>query len=141
MLAYFDTSALIPLVIHEPATARCRAVWDAAAGIVSSDLAYVEAHAALAQARRLERLTDAEHKRALAAFESLWSGIARISVAGPIVREAAILARSHALRGYDAVHAASALAAASEDFVAVSGDAALLHAWGELGIASVDSRG
>ncbi|MEV8357698.1 type II toxin-antitoxin system VapC family toxin [Microbacterium sp. NPDC076895] len=141
MLAYFDTSALIPLVIHEPATARCRAVWDAAAAIVTSDLTYVEAHAALAQARRLERLTDASHERAVAAFESLWTGVARIAVAPPIIREAAKIAHTQALRGDDAVHAASALAAASDDFVAVSGDAALLHAWIELGIATVDSGG
>lgn len=141
MLAYFDTSALIPLVIHEPATARCRAVWDAAAAIVTSDLAYVEAHAALAQARRLERLTDASHQRAVAAFESLWPRVARIAVAPSIIREAANIAHAQALRGYDAVHAASTLAAASDDFVAVSGDAALLHAWSELGIATVDSRG
>lgn len=141
MLAYFDTSALIPLVIHEPATARCRAVWDAAAAIVTSDLTYVEAHAALAQARRLERLTDASHERAVAALESLWTGVARIAVAPPIIREAAKIAHTQALRGDDAVHAASALAAASDDFVAVSGDATLLHAWIELGIATVDSGG
>ncbi|OJW01500.1 MAG: hypothetical protein BGO47_13680 [Microbacterium sp. 67-17] len=141
MLAYFDTSALIPLVIHEPATARCRDVWDAAAVIVTSDLAYVEAHAALAQARRLDRLTDASHERALAAFESLWAGVARIAVAPLIIREAAKIARTQALRGYDAVHAASAVATASDDFVAVSGDEALLHAWSELGIATVDSHG
>lgn len=139
MLAYFDTSALVPLIIREPATSRCRTVWSAATGIVTSDLAYVEAHAALAQAHRLGRIRDAALDRAVAVFESLWSGIARVAVSETILRDAARLTRTHALRGYDAVHAASALASASEDFVAVSGDTALLRAWSTIGIATVDS--
>jgi predicted nucleic acid-binding protein len=139
MLAYFDTSALVPLVIREPATSRCRTVWSAATGVVTSDLAYVEAHAALAQAHRLGRITDAALDRAVDVFESLWSGIARVAVSETILRDATRLTRTHALRGYDAVHAASALASASEDFVAVSGDTALLRAWSTIGIATVDS--
>ena len=135
MLAYFDTSALVPLIIREPATSRCRTAWSAATGIVTSDLAYVEAHAALAQAHRL----GLGPARPVAVFESLWSGIARVAVSETILRDAARLTRTHALRGYDAVHAASALASASEDFVAVSGDTALLRAWSTIGIATVDS--
>jgi len=48
------------------------------------------------------------------------------------------LGAGHALRGYDAVHCATALAVASEDFVAIAGDHDLLRAWSELGIATID---
>ena len=58
MIAYFDTSALLPLLIDEPGSERAGRLWDEADHVVSVRLIYVEARAALAQARRLERLAD-----------------------------------------------------------------------------------
>jgi len=141
MLAYFDTSALVPLLIEEPATARCAAVWDRADPVVSSSLAYVEVHAALAQAVRLGRIAADARRRALDGFESVWMDVGRIAVSDGLIRDAAVLAAEHALRGYDAVHCATALAVASDDFVAVAGDRGLLRAWHALGIPIVDTSG
>ena len=59
MIAYFDTSALIPLLIDEPASVRAARLWDEAARVVSVRLAYPEARAGLARAGRMGRLSPA----------------------------------------------------------------------------------
>ena len=56
MIAYFDTSALIPLLIEEAGSERSGRVWDAAEHVTSARLIYAEARAALAQAARLGRV-------------------------------------------------------------------------------------
>ena len=68
MIAYFDTSAVVPLVIDEPTSHRCRRVWNEAARVVSTRLLYPEACAALARANRMERLTNANTAAAIALF-------------------------------------------------------------------------
>jgi len=141
VVSFFDASAIVPLLIDEPSTARCTAAWDEAPYVVSSAIAFVEVHAALAQARRQGRLDDISHRRAIADFDPIWEDMVQVPVDGAVIRHAATLSASHALRGYDAVHCATALAVASDDFVAVSGDRDLLRAWSDLGIATIDTAG
>jgi len=57
MNVYLDTSAIVPLVIHEVTSARATLLWERADRCASSVLADVETQAALAQARRQGRLT------------------------------------------------------------------------------------
>jgi uncharacterized protein len=75
----------------------------------SSILSYPEGRAALGAARRARRLTQAAHKSALVEFEALQNKLARIAVDAQLARDAGELAERFALRGYDAVHLASAL--------------------------------
>jgi uncharacterized protein len=89
---------------------------------ISSILAYPEGRAALAAARRGARLTAAAHGRALGDFESLHGELSLIGIDVQLAREAGELAEKFALRGYDAVHLASALSAA---------DAITLVSWDE----------
>lgn len=138
MLTYFDTSALVPLAIEEPTSDRCRRAWDDADVIITTSLAYVEVHAALSRARRHGRLTDRGHADSLHTFQLRWNDLIHVPPSGTIVRVAADLSSRHSLRGYDAVHCATTLAVASDDFFAISGDRELLRAWGDLGIATID---
>ena len=140
MTAYFDTSALIPLIIKEPSSAICLSAWDAAGTVASSALAYVEAHTSFARAQRMGRLTEEQLDGALGRFDHLWRQVVALTPTDAILGEAALLGRRHALRGYDAVHCASALAAHDESIYAVSGDQALLEAWHELGVVTVDAN-
>lgn len=140
-VAFFDSSALVPLTIHEASTPACIALWQGADTIVASALAYVEVHAALAQAQRTGRATASEHDTALIAFEARWRDVTLVTPGHEILHSAARLAASHALRGYDAIHCATALAVASDDFAAASGDRDLLRAWSALGIATADTSG
>lgn len=141
MLAYFDTSALVPLVIAEPTSRHCTQLWDDVDVIVTTSLAYVEVHAALAQAARHGRLSTAEHASSLNAFQTRWDDLIHIPPSDALVKRAATLSARRALRGYDAVHCATALAVASEDFAAISGDRDLLRAWNALGVATIDTTG
>ena len=56
MIAYFDTSTVIPLIIDEPSTPRCNQVWNEASRVLSVRLLYPEARAALARAHRMGRV-------------------------------------------------------------------------------------
>ncbi|MDR2566040.1 MAG: type II toxin-antitoxin system VapC family toxin, partial [Bifidobacteriaceae bacterium] len=133
MIGYFDTSAVMPLVIDEPSSGRCAQVWRACDVRVSSMLVIAEAHAALAMALRLGRLSEPQHA---AALDLLAKRIEELDLFLPtreVVDKAGELALAHALRGYDAVHAATALALKSDDLVAVTGDKTLLDAFTALG--------
>jgi predicted nucleic acid-binding protein len=141
LTTYFDTSAIVPLLIDEPASARCRRVWNDADQVTTSTLAFVEVHTALAQAHHEQRMTDVAWQSARAIFDRLWDELVAIAPAEPIIRNAAGLGSRLALRGYDAVHCATALAAASDDFVAITGGKDLLRAWSALGIATIDTAG
>ena len=66
MIAYFDTSALVPLFLDEPLTSAAWQLWDEAERSVSSLLVRVEARAALARAVRTGRLEVDDLARALA---------------------------------------------------------------------------
>lgn len=138
MIVYFDTSAFVPLLVAEPTSAGCRRLWDDADEVVTNRLLYVEAAAALAQARRLGRLTVRAHRTARGRLGGLWSqmGVAEIDQA--LVESAADLAARFELRGYDAVHCASAQQLDDHDLVAATGDRRLLQAWTELGLATFD---
>lgn len=138
MIAYFDTSAFVPLLVAEPTSAGCRRLWDDADDVVSSRLLYVEAAAALAQARRLHRLTARSHRAARGRLDELWSQMGVAEIDQTLVESAAGLTVRFELREYDAVHCASAQQLDSDDLVAATGDQRLLRAWADLGLSTFD---
>lgn len=140
MIAYFDSSAAVPLLIEdEPGVDVCRRVWQAADAVVTTRLLYVETAAALARAERMGRLTPAARDAAMQGLEDIWSQFDVIEVADLIVRRAAVLAFEQGLRGYDAVHCAAGLTLAGAETVALTGDRALLAAWRANGVDVVDT--
>ncbi|HET6500422.1 MAG TPA: type II toxin-antitoxin system VapC family toxin [Amycolatopsis sp.] len=137
MIAYFDASALVPLLIREPGTSRAQRLWNAADARVSSRLGYVEAAAALA--RRADRLAGAPaHQRqdAMELLDRVWDGLDVVNVVEALVREAAGIARQWGLGAHDAMHCASARHFAGEEVVVVSGSRDLLVACRGLGMAT-----
>lgn len=128
----------MPLLVSEPTSEACRRFWNDADTAISCRLLYVEAAAALAQARRMGRLTAREQTACLVRFEDLWEQIDVIEIDDALTRRAAALADHFRLRGYDAVHCASAEQIAAPDLVAATGDGQLLDAWHRLGIATYD---
>ena len=140
MIVYFDTSAFVPLLVKEPSSEFCRRLWDDADDVVSTRLLYVECAAALAHALRLGRLTTRSHRSTLRMLDRLWSEFAVAELDQTVMSRAAELAYDHALRGYDAVHCASAEQLDGGDLVVASGDQQLLQACASLGLATADSR-
>jgi len=141
VIVYFDTSALVPLLIEESATPLCGELWDSADEVVTTRLAYVESAAALAMGLRLGRITRRDHTRARRQLSDLWLEVAVVELDGELMESASDAARAHRLRGYDAVHFAAAVSVDDVDLVAASGDRDLLRAWRRASLAVADTHG
>ena len=128
MIAYFDTSAVVPLLIAEPGSARAASLWDRADRVVSVRLVYPETRAALAHADRLGRATARHLRDAVTHFDSLFEEIDLVEVDDALARQAGEMAEIHRLRGYDAVHLAAADRVRDPNVVVIAGDSALLDA-------------
>jgi uncharacterized protein len=97
-------------------------------------LIYPEGRAVLAAARRSGRLGKKDHARALADFEDLVSDLTLIGVDEPLARSAGALAEEFELRGYDAVHLATALALGENGVILLTWDVDLAEAAIEAGL-------
>ncbi|MFC0436310.1 type II toxin-antitoxin system VapC family toxin [Kutzneria buriramensis] len=140
MICYFDTSAIVPLLVDEPGRAAATRLWQKADRRVASQLIYVEAAGALAKARRMGRLDDQEHGVALAALDSVYDNLYITGFSEALVRRGAVLTHEFGLRGYDAMHCATAERLAVPEFVFASGDKKLLYACEQLGMTTADTN-
>lgn len=136
MIAYFDTSAIVRLIIEEATSDDCRRLWNAATRVASVRLLYPQTRAALARAERIGRLTAGQLTNAVDELESLIEQLDIIEVSIEIARAAGELAQRFGLRGYDAVHLAAGLAMNDADVVLVTGDHDLAAAAQAAGIAT-----
>lgn len=93
--------------------------------MTSGQLVYPEARAAVAAARRCGRIDLESHRLALDALEDVYAELRVVGIDEPLARHAGELAERHALRGYDAVHLACALAIDADDVLLATWDEAL----------------
>ena len=121
-MAYFDTSALLKLLVDEEGSALAVQSWDEATLVITSRLAYPEARAALAAATRAGRISSAALRVAKQGLNGLFRQVRLIEVSSSVASDAGELAESHSLRGYDAVHLASALAVFGGEMLLVTWD-------------------
>lgn len=134
MITYFDTSALIPLIINEPSSDTCIRLWNDATRTISTRLIYPEARAALARAERLRRLTHVALVEAVEGLDSIAMEIDYLEINASVAESAGALAQAHGLRGCDAVHLASAALANDDELVFVTADHNLGSAAQAIGI-------
>ncbi|MGH9051940.1 MAG: type II toxin-antitoxin system VapC family toxin [Acidimicrobiia bacterium] len=134
MITYFDTSALLPLFVDEPASQVAGRLWDTSDRVASVRLVYPEGRAALAQANRLGRITARQLRTAVGHFDRLIAQLFIVEITEILAERAGELAEQQGLRGYDAVHLAAAEAVADPDTILVAGDHQLCDAAGRLGI-------
>lgn len=109
MITYVDTSTLLKLVIDEDGSDRASTIWTSADTVASVSLIAVEARAALAAAKRGQRVTTEQHVEASRELDTLLAELHIVQVTEGLIAEAADLAETEALRGYDAVHLAAGL--------------------------------
>ena len=114
---YFDSSALVKLVVEEEGTDVASALWDGCDAALSSRLAHPEVCAALAAANRNRDIDDAGFAAAVREWAEFWAAVRPVELTGEVERHAGDLAHRRALRGSDAVHLASALAIGAQDLV------------------------
>jgi predicted nucleic acid-binding protein len=125
---YFETSAIVKLVMMEEGSDRADILWDSSDLLATSRLSYAEARAALAAARRTGRLTSRGLEQAKDALNARFAELDQVDVTAKIVRSAGDIAEQHELRGYDAVHLASALALETTELILVTWDSDLARA-------------
>jgi len=109
LIAYFDTSFLVKIYAAEKDSEAAWAMRSAASAIVTSVVSYTELCSALARKRREGSVDETAYQTALRTFQTDWDGIGKMEVSEETARRAGDLARKHALRGFDAIHLASAL--------------------------------
>ena len=109
MILYLDTSALVKRYISELGTPEVEGAIASAEIVGTSIISRAETAAALAKAVRMETLTSEEADSALQVFRSEWPNLVRIQATEMLIARADTLAFQLGLRGYDAVHLASAL--------------------------------
>lgn len=85
-----------------------RQVVEEAEKVATSTVAYVEARAALARKDREGELDREQHLRSVGALNAQWRGFVRLSVSNLVAYRAGEMAGRYALRGFDAIHLASA---------------------------------
>jgi uncharacterized protein len=122
------------LIVVEDGSDLASELWDGAYPVASSILSYPEGRAALAAARRQNRLGEVEHTKALAVFEELQEDLITVSVDSSLARLAGRHAEDLGLRGYDAVHLATALELGDEEVVLVTWDRDLARAAEQVGL-------
>ncbi len=128
-------------MVAEDGSELAAELWNSALPAASSILAYPEGRAALAAARRLDRLGAAEHREALAALEELYADLATVGVDQKLAVRAGEYAEALGLRGYDSVHLATAIELGDDEVVVVTWDRDLARAAERVGLGVAGAAG
>ncbi len=108
-MLYLDTSALVKYYLKEPHSTAVRALLDSETFVGTGLLCKAEVAATFAKATRMHYMTPAQAQETWTAFAADWETYIRLTPTEDLLDQAAHLALAHGLRGYDAVHLASAL--------------------------------
>ncbi|MBI2897545.1 MAG: type II toxin-antitoxin system VapC family toxin [Deltaproteobacteria bacterium] len=112
-MRFWDSSAIVPLLVEEPASARCRGLLRADSRIIVWLLTRTECVSAIRRQVRDGELAEPDAAQAGQRLEKLARRWSEIDAALPVREAAERLLRVHALRAADAMQLAAALVAAS----------------------------
>lgn len=87
----------------------------------------------------MARLTTTQLNKAIGALDEIATELDHVEITDHLVRAAGVLARTHGLCGYGAVHLGAGLSVSDEDVVFVTGDSNLAAAAHALGMAVADT--
>lgn len=108
MICYLDTSALVKIYVAEEGSAIVKEKVNLASLIATSKVAYPEARAAFARAKREGILTDVTYQVVVDNFNAEWLSYYKLELTDRICYLAGTLSEKHSLRGFDSIHLASA---------------------------------
>lgn len=108
-IIYLDTSALVKKYVEESGSSDVQKLIKSADHSGTSWITCTEMAAALSRTVRMKLFSASEAEAAWNKFLEEWSALSRLKVSGQIIDHAASLAWAYPLRGYDAVHLASAI--------------------------------
>lgn len=120
MILYLDTSALVKRYFEEKYSSEVIRAWESALAISTSAVAYAELVAAVYRKAAEARARKSLIQRILRAFQEDWSSFVIVEADNRLNETIHKVIDSHNLRGFDAIHLASALAVGSvitDDFL------------------------
>ncbi|MFQ5740980.1 MAG: type II toxin-antitoxin system VapC family toxin [Acidobacteriota bacterium] len=109
MIYYLDASALVKRYVAERGSEMVTEALAEAEATATAIVSRAEVSAAFAKAVRVGSLTREEARSCESAFAAEWVDLIRIQLTEFMVERAARLAWEYGLRGYDAVHLATAV--------------------------------
>jgi predicted nucleic acid-binding protein len=115
VILYCDTSALVKRYVNETGTDLVDAAWEQASAIATSVVAYAESMAAFHRRHREGRLTPKNLRRICDKFKGDYKQIVLVPADHHLHHYIDELLKHHLLRGFDAIHLASALIFNSDD--------------------------
>ena len=131
MILYLDTSALVKRYFREPYSDDIVAAWKSATQIVTSFVAYAETMASVYRKCRESGIDVRSIRKIAASFQRDWESFVRVEVTEELQTTIDRVVEKYPLRGFDAIHLASALAIherVSNDFRFACFDNRLTHA-------------
>jgi uncharacterized protein len=120
MILYLDTSALVKKYFKEKNTAEVISAWKSSLGIATSAVAYAELLAAVYRKNNETRIKKSVFANVLRLFHEDWSTFIIVEVDNRMNETIHKIIADHGLRGFDAIHLASALtigSAVADSFV------------------------
>ncbi len=109
MITYLDTSALIKLYIKEEGTEIIRKAIESADLVATSKVAYVEARAVLSRLRQEKMIKEKDYKLIKKSLQQDWNKYLVVELTDKVIDLGGDLTEKYNLRGFDAIHLASAL--------------------------------
>ena len=109
MIHYLDTSAFVKRYVSEPGSSLVRPVFRTK-DVATSRIAYAEIAATMARLARDGALSESERDAIVTRLDADFTAVTIVEVRAALVRRVPDLVARRPLRGYDAVHLASAVA-------------------------------
>lgn len=140
-MIYLDTSALIKRFVDEKGSSFVQAIVTRRGPIATAKIAYAEVFAGLTRKMREGHLSSAQYYLACRQFEGDWQAYIRVELHDDLLLLARDLIRRYPLKGFDAVHLASALSlnnAIDEEVTFAAADRRILRAADAEGLRAVN---
>ena len=108
MIIYLDTSDLVKLYVLEKNSDQILTKVKKSKVVATSIIAYAEARAAFARKFREKGMSESEYRKIIRTLDNDWENYFVLNVSEETVKLAGNLCEKYGLRGYDALHLASA---------------------------------
>lgn len=109
MILYLDTSDLVKLYVEEIGSKRTKDMVRTATVVSTSKVAYAEARAAFARKQKDDGISKEILQKIVEDFTRDWESYFVLEITDGLIRLAGDVAQKYLLRGFDAIHLASAI--------------------------------
>jgi predicted nucleic acid-binding protein len=109
MIVYLDTSSLVKLYVEEIDSEKIKDLARNAAAISTAKIAYAEARSAFARKQKKDGFSLNVLRKIVGDLNRDWESYFVIEITDGLIRFAGDIAERYLLRGFDAIHLASAV--------------------------------